>query len=77
MAKPLFVLVDDGGDGSYSVRYTMNRDWIDHQQNLYDDGELEYPALGVDGDGFHYSVMLVPDECTLESLGIKYDCAGN
>lgn len=26
------------------------------------------------GDGFHYDVLTVPDECTLASLGIHFDC---
>ena len=29
----------------------------------------------MDGDGFHYDVLTVPDECTMESLGIRWDCA--
>lgn len=73
--KKLFVLVSDGGDGSYSPQFTFNEEWIAKQQERYDnDGYDEY-AIGVDGDGFHYKVLTVPDECTLESLGIRYDCA--
>lgn len=73
--KKLFVLVSDGGDGSYTPRFTMNEEWIARQQQRADDGELDYDDLGCDGDGFHYTVLHVPEECTLASLGISYDCA--
>ena len=75
MAKKLFVLVSDGGDGSYSPRFTFNEEWIAQQQEKYNNGELDWDNLGCDGDGFHYTVLTVPDECTLASLGIFYDCA--
>ena len=75
MAKNLFVLTSDNGDGSYSTRFTLNEDWILQQQEKYDNGELDCEADGVDGDGFHYQVLTIPDECTLKSLGISYDCA--
>lgn len=75
MSKKLFVLVSDGGDGSYTPCFTFNEEWIAHQQEAADAGELEYPALGCDGDGFHYTVLTVPDDTTLESLGVHYDCA--
>lgn len=75
MAKKLFVLISDGGDGSYYPKYTFNKEWVDEQAERYlKDGYEEY-AIGVDGDGFHYDTLMVPDECTLESLGIRYDCA--
>lgn len=73
--KNLYILISDGGDGSYYPHYTMNEDWITKQDEKDANGELEYPSLGCDGDGFHYEVLTVPDECTLESLGISYDCA--
>lgn len=75
MAKNLFLLVRDSGDGSYSIQYTFNQTWIDKQQDLYDNDELDYESPGVDGDGFNYKTLTVPDECTLESLGIYSDCA--
>lgn len=75
MAKKLFALVADCGDGSYHIRYTFNEDWILEQDRLYAEGELDYDSPGCDGDGFHYDVLMVPDECTLESLGIHYDAA--
>jgi len=73
--KKLFVLVSDDGDGSYNTRYTFNEAWIDKMDEKDANGELCYPDLGCDGDGFHYDVLNVPVECTLQSLGITYDCA--
>ena len=75
MSKKLFVLVNDLGDGSFSPIYTFNEEWIKRQEELDEEGELEYPDIGCDGDGFHYDILLVPDECTLKSLGIDWDCA--
>jgi hypothetical protein len=73
--KKLFVLVSDGGDGSYNPQYTFNEAWIKEQEEKSENGELDYDDVGCDGDGFHYDVLKVPDECTLESLGIHWDCA--
>lgn len=72
--KKLFVLVSNGGDGSYYPQFTFNEEWIERQQEAYDLDELEYDSIGCDGDGFHYEVLTIPDECTLESLGVS-DCA--
>ena len=72
--KKLFVLISDGGDGSYYPYFTFNEEWIERQHEAHDLGELEYDSIGCDGDGFHYKVLTVPDECTLESLGVS-DCA--
>lgn len=71
--KKLFVLVSDGGDGSYSPRYTFNDEWIAKRDA--DHADLEHGDVGVDGDGFHYDTLNVSDECTLESLGGFSDCA--
>lgn len=75
MAKKLFVLVADGGDGSFYPKYTFNEEWILERERLDEEGELDCESIGCDGDGFHYDVLMVPDECTLESLGIHYDAA--
>ena len=72
--KKLYVLISNGGDGSYYPHFTFNEDWIKKQELAYDNGELEYDSLGCDGDGFHYEILTVPDECTLESLSIE-DCS--
>lgn len=73
--KNLFLLVQDGGDGSYSICATFNKGFVDRMERLYDKDELEHGDPGVDGDGFHYMTLTVPDECTLESLGIHFDAA--
>ena len=77
--KKLFVMCRNNGDGSYSTRFTFNQAWIDEQQRKSDNFELteeEYECgTGIDSEGFHYTVLNVPDECTLETLGIPYDCA--
>lgn len=75
MTKKLFALVSDGGDGSSSIYFTMNEEFINAHQERYLNDELEHDDLGVDGDGFHYDILTVPDECTLESLGIHHDAA--
>ena len=75
MTKQLFVITGDGGDGSFHAYYTFNKDWIEEREQQYNRGELDYYSIGVDGDGFHYDTLTVPDECTLESLGILFDCA--
>lgn len=70
--KKLFVLISVGGDGSFYPVYTFNEDWIKEQEELDALGELEWERdYGVDGDGFHYDVLMVPVECTAESLGIR------
>lgn len=73
--KKLYILVADGGDGSYHPQFTMNEEWIKQQQDRYDEEGYDEYAIGVDGDGFHYYTLMVPDDATLESLGIRYDCA--
>lgn len=75
MSKKLFVLVGDAGDGSFFTQYTFNEDWIKEKEEKEERGELDIPSVGYDGDGFHYDILTVPDECTLESLGIEWDCA--
>lgn len=76
MTKKLFILVSDGGDGSYNPQYTFNEEWIKKQEEAYNNGEICGPDdLGCDGDGFHYDTLMVPEGCTLQSLGIHYDCA--
>lgn len=71
MTKKLYMLVQDCGDGSYYIRYTMSQEWLDAYQERYNNDELDCFDLGVDGDGFHYQTILVPDDATYESLGIS------
>jgi hypothetical protein len=72
--KTLYILVSDGGDGSYYPQFTFSKVWIDAQQERYDNHGYN-EGIGQDGDGFHYTELSVPDECTLKSLGIRRDCA--
>lgn len=70
--KNLYVLVSDGGDGSYSTQYTFNDELIGKMQEAYDQGLMDYEnGMGCDGDGFHYDTLTVPVECTADSLGIS------
>ena len=77
MAKKLFVLIKDSGDGSYHTVYTFNEEWIKATEEKDQNNEIDYEDYhpGFDGDGFHYTTLIVPDECTLESLGIHTDVA--
>lgn len=74
MAKTLYVLVSDGGDGSYYPHYTFNAEFIRKMNDAYESGQIDYESVGCDGDGFHYDTIKVPDECTYESMGIT-DCS--
>lgn len=72
MAKNLYVLISNGGDGSYYPRFTFDKELIDALQQAHDDDEMDYEnGIGCDGDGFHYETMTVPDDSTAESLGIS------
>lgn len=74
--KTLYVLPSNNGDGSCTIKYTFNMDWIMAMEEAYSSGEDFDYERWADGDGFHYDSLTVPDECTLKSLGILYDCAG-
>ncbi len=70
--KNLYILISDGGDGSYYPQYTMNAELIAKLELAADEERMTYEnGLGCDGDGFHYETLTVPDECTPESLGIR------
>ena len=70
--KTLYILISDNGDGSYSPCFTFDDAAIQRQQERYDAGEIDYTdGAGVDGDGFHYTTLTVPVDCTYESLGIS------
>lgn len=69
--KKLYILIQDCWGGSYSTCFTMDGEMIDRMQKAYDNGELQEWVPGVDGDGFNYRVLTIPDECTYESLGVS------
>lgn len=75
--KKLFVIIKNCGDGSSTAVYTFNEKWVNAFETRVDADDIEEWEFEqwVDGDGFHYDVLNVPEECTLESLGITYDCA--
>jgi len=78
MSKELYVLVQDSMDGSYIPKFTFSKEWITKAEKLHDDGKLGWDDIvGIDGDGFHYTTITVPDECTLQSLGIRDDLASS
>ena len=68
----LYILISDGGDGSYYPRFTLNPDLIKKLDDAYNQDLMDYDnGIGCDGDGFHYSTVEVPDDSTAESLGIR------
>lgn len=67
----LYLLVNDGGDGSYHISYSLSRAKIEELQAKYDNGDADCGDVGVDGDGFHYSTIEVPDGSTAASLGLS------
>jgi len=69
--KPLFGMIQDGGDGSYYVKWTFDKEFVDFLSSAKSQRKLEYDDMGCDGDGFHYQTLNVPEECTAESLGIR------
>jgi len=68
--KKLYLVISDNGDGSQSIRMTLDDAVIEHLYQMEDDGELDdcYQS----GDGLQVSSVTIPDECTLETLGISY-----
>lgn len=66
--KKLYLLTRNNGDGSTSIEATFDESIIDEMENKYDNDELDFETW-VDGDGFHYKTLTVPDECTPESMG--------
>lgn len=64
----LYMLIQDCGDGSNSISYTLDADLIRKLENF--DGEGSRHA-GFDGDGFNPRSIIVPDDSTYESLGIS------
>lgn len=68
----LYVLIRGNGDGSNSLVYVIDPNVIVKMEQLHDDEIMDYDNGGyVDGDGFHYGCITLPDGCTPESLGIR------
>lgn len=68
-SKLLYILISNGGDGSYYPHYTTNSDYIAHLNDRDERGELDYEDLGCDGDGFHYDTLQIPAYLTVKDLG--------
>lgn len=70
--KPLYVLISDGGDGSYYPQYTFNTELIQKLEKAAEEDRMNYEnGIGCDGGGFHYDVIQVPVECTPESMKLR------
>lgn len=68
--KTLYLVIQNCGDGSNTIQYTFDETLINKMKEMYNKDELSDSYM--DGDGFHYDTLNVPDECTYESLGIHY-----
>jgi hypothetical protein len=66
--KTLYILISSNGDGSYSTHFTFDSELIETMRNMYRKDTLD--CKWIDGDGFQYTTLSLPDECTAESLGI-------
>lgn len=62
--KKLFVLVSDGGDGSFYPCYTFDEGVIAFAEEL-SEKDVYAEGPGFDGDGFHYDVLMVHDDFTI------------
>lgn len=72
MSKPLYILVSNGGDGSFYPTFVLDPEVIAKLEKAYEDGHMDYEyGMGCDGDGFHYETMNVPSDSTPESLNIS------
>lgn len=66
----LYVMVTDAGDGSFHPQFTVDDRLIEILSKAYDAGVIDYETVGVDADGFHYSVVEIPDNTDLKKLGV-------
>lgn len=68
--KNLYILTSNNGDGSSSICATFDEALIQEMEEKYDNGDLDFERWA-DGDGFHYDIWTVPDECTPETMGFR------
>jgi len=69
MSKTLFMLISDGGDGSQSIAFSFDAELV----GLMED-DVDFAVIGenwMSGDGLQVTTIQVPDECTMESMGIS------
>jgi hypothetical protein len=70
--KPLYLLIQNCGWGSSYPRFTFNSELIAKFQRAADEDRMDYEnGIGMDGDGFHYETLNVPEDCSALSLGIS------
>ena len=69
--KKLYILIEDLGDGSRTLRYSLDSNIVESWAAAHDRNELDYDAPGVDGDGFSYKILNVPTDMTYTMLGIS------
>lgn len=70
--KTLYVLISNAGDGSYYTNYILDPIVIEIMKKADQMDLLDYEYdMGVDGDGFHYSEIKIPDYLTPEMMGIS------
>lgn len=73
-SKNIYLLVSDCGDGSYSISYVLDSETLTLMEKAYDEGLMDYDAPGVDGDGFSYRTMKVPEDWTALDMGLSEHC---
>lgn len=70
--KQIFILIKNNGDGSSSTRFVLDPKLIVAMERADEMGLLDCEQhAGVDGDGFHYSTINVPENFTPQDLGIS------
>lgn len=68
----LYMLINDGGDGSYYPVFIIDEEVLEEIQELEKRGLWDFEnGFGCDGDGFHYTTLKVPEGSTAESLGLS------
>lgn len=67
--KTLYLLIADGGDGSQSISFTFDSELVELMQN-----DTDFSVIGecwMSGDGLQVTRIQVPEEMTMECLGIS------
>lgn len=68
--KTLYILISDSGDGSQALRYSFDGELVAHMED-----DTDFDVVGenyMSGDGLQVNTITVPEECTMESLGIRW-----
>lgn len=70
--KRIFLLVDNNGDGSMSIKFVLDENLILAMEQADKEGLLDCENhAGCDSDGFHYQIINVPADFTPEIMGIS------